>query len=171
MREPILIFFLLFNLNLIYSQTEISPNYKIENNEILWQKVIDLKEGKKEYFAKLKLKEFFNKLEWNETSIAGKTNKKDLKIKSPYWASFPFESFVKIEFKENRCRITFSNVTFDGPEIQVSGVKHKYDYKLSKESLKKGKIKNSKKIGKVLKILNEFFENVIINKVEKKSDW
>jgi hypothetical protein len=50
-------------------------------------------------------------------------------------------------------------------------VKHKYDYKLSKESLKKGKIKNSKKIGKVMKILNEFFENVIINKVKKKSDW
>ena len=94
-----------------------------------------------------------------------------MKIKSPYWASFPFESFVKIEFKENRCRITFSNITFDGPEIQVSGVKHKYDYKLSKESQKKGKIKNSKKVRKVLKILNGFFENITTNKVEKISDW
>jgi hypothetical protein len=171
MRETILILFLVLNLNLIYSQIEISPNYKIENNEILWQKVIDIKEGKKEYFSKLKLKEYFNKLEWHETSIAGKTNKKDLKIKSPYWASFPFESFVKIEFKENRCRVTFSNITFNGPEIQVSSVKHKYDYKLSKESLKKGKIKNSKKTGKVLKMLNNFFEKITTDKVEKNSDW
>lgn len=171
MKESILILFLILNLNLVHSQSEISPNFKIENNEILWQKVIDFKEGKKEYFSKLNLKEFFNQLEWNETSIAGKTNKKDLKIKSPYWASFPFECFVKIEFKENRCRITFSNITFDGPEIQVSGVKHKYDYKLSKEGQKKGEIKNTKKVLKVIKVLNDFFEGIITNKVEKKSDW
>ena len=54
MRETILILFLVLNLNLIYSQIEISPNYKIENNEILWQKVIDIKEKFNEGLSDIK---------------------------------------------------------------------------------------------------------------------
>ena len=171
MKEKIIILFLIANLNLVYSQTEISSNFRIENNEIIWQKIIEIKGNKSEYSKNLKLKEFFNKLEWAENSITGKTGEKDLKIKSPYWASFPFESFAKIEFKENRCRVTFSNITFDGPEILISGVKHKYDYKLSKEAQKKGKFKRSKKVRKVLRILNDFFNKITINEIKEKSDW
>ncbi len=171
MKNFIISLFLIISTNLIYSQTEISPNFKIENDEIIWQKVIDVNENKKEFFIRLKSKEFFNKLNFNQIPIAGKTNNKDLNIKSPYWASFSFDSFVKIEFKEKRCRITFSNITFDGPELQVSGVKNKFDYKLSKESLKKGKIKDSKKVRRVMNSLNDFFESIVINKDDEKSDW
>ena len=162
----------ILSLNNIFSQSESVTNFKIEENEILWQKVIKLKNTKEKYIEQLKLKEFFTNLDRSESSIVGKSNKKDLKIKSPYWSSFPFDCFVKIEFKENRFRITFSNITFDGPEIEVYGVKQKYDYKLSEEGKRKGKLKKSKNILKVFSELNKFFENITSeNQIEKKSNW
>ena len=113
----------ILSLNNIFSQFESLTNFKIEESEILWQKVIKLENTKEKYIEQLKLKEFFNNLKYNENAIFGKSSKQDLKIKSTYWSSFPFDCFVKIEFKENRFRITFSNIIFDGPEIEVYGVK------------------------------------------------
>lgn len=162
----------LFFSNVMLSQAGGNLNFKVDENEILWQKVIEFEKVQSEYTEQLKLKEFFNNLNWNETSIAGKSSKKDLKIKSPYWASFPFDCFIKIEFKENRCRVTFSNVTFEGPEIEVLGVKQKLIYKLSDEAQKNGVLKDSKKIINVFYRLNDFFENITSEKlIEKKSDW
>ena len=113
MNKVSLFLILIFSTNTVFSQIRTKANFKVLENEIIWQKVIEFDNDQDNYIDKLKLKEFFNNLEWNNNSIAGKSNKKDLKIKSPYWASFPFDCFVKIEFKENRCRITFSNITFD----------------------------------------------------------
>ena len=172
MYKIYLLVFLIFSTNTMFSQIENNASFKVEENEIIWQKVLEFENTQDEYIGKLKLKEFFNNLEWNENSIAGKSNKKDLKIKSPYWASFPFDCFIKIEFKENRCRITFSNITFDGPEVQVYGVKQKYDYKLSELGLKNGELKKYKKIKNAITELNVFFENITSEKlIEKKSDW
>ena len=172
MRKILLLFFLTLTSGLIFSQSEENLNFKIEENEIFWQKVIEIDSTKDKYIEVLKLKEFYNNLDWNENSIAGKSNKKDLKIKSPYWASFPFECFIKVEFKESRCRFTFTNITFDGPEIEVYGVKQKYDYKLSEQAQKDGKFINSKKILNILSELNEFFENIISKKqIHTNTDW
>jgi hypothetical protein len=156
----------------MFSQNENRVSFKLEENEIIWQKVIEYENTKDKYIEKLKLKEFFNYLEWDANSIAGKSSKKTLKLKSPNWASFPFDCFIKIEFKENRCRITFSNITFEGPEIQFYGVLRKYDYKLSDQGLKEGELKKYRKIKNVIKELNVFFENITSEKqIEKKSDW
>lgn len=172
MNKYIILLFLILTSAPLYSQSTNYLNFKIEGNEIIWQKVIEIKTSKDEYVNNLKTKEFFINLNSNDNTIAGRTNKKDLKIKSPYWSSFPFDCFTKIEFKENRCRITISKITFDGPEIELNGVKGKYDYELSETASKKGIIKNSKKILTVLFKLNSFFENITSEiHSDKKSDW
>ncbi len=147
-------------------------NFKILDNELIWQKVFPLKIDQNAYFYKLKSVEFLNSLLKNNNIVSGKSNNKDLKIKSPYWASFPFNCFVKIEFKDTKYRVTISNIIFDGPEIEVYGVKNKLDYKLSENVLQNGKMKNSKKIRNVTSELDKFFQIRMAEKsIEEKDDW
>ena len=122
------------------------------------------------YFDNFKTNEFLNSLSKNNNSISGKSNKKDLKIKSPYWASFPIDCFIKIEFKDDKLRVSISNITFDGPEIEVYGVKDKLDYKLTTEALKNGEMKNSKKVREVISKLDKFFNDTMNPNITKSND-
>ncbi len=171
-NKYLIILILLFYSNYNNAQTDNNENFKIVENELIWQKIFPMQVEYKIYYDNLKTNEFLNSLTENSNSISGKSNKKDLKIKSPYWASFPFDCFIKIEFKDDKLRVSISNITFDGPEIEIYGVSDKLDYKLSTAAQKNGEMKNSKKVQEVISTLDKFFNDTMNpNIAESKDNW
>ena len=154
----------------VFSQ---SNNFTIENEKLIWQKIN--KGNDKQIVAKLskrlKSENFTNSLKYKDSLFSGNTNQKPLKfIKPPYWASWPFDCFIKIEMKKNRYRITIEDIVFRGPTLNLNTIEDKLNYPLSRNALSKGKIKTSKKVRNIIIELDSFFNEFFT--IEKtKEDW
>lgn len=147
-------------------------NFKIEKGNIIWQKVFKSnKIDKVKSF--LKSNEFTNTLKEENNSFSGRTTntKKRLVKNSPYYATFGFDGFCTIDFKEDKYRVTLKDIVFDGPTITVLGVQQKQDYPLQLQVIKNTKIKNRKKVIKVLTTLNTLLINNFTLQTTKKEDW
>lgn len=146
-------------------------NFTVKNNQLVWQKVYENPVKKNTFFTQLANIKETNLLENTAIGISGTTDWYVFKIqKPPYWASFPISYFVNIEFKENKYRVTISNVAFDGPEIITYGVKQKMDYKLNLGALDNGKLIQKKKVLSTLNQLNTHFTEKYTAK-EITEDW
>ena len=148
-------------------------NFKVNNGDLIWQKVFEYKNNElQKIINQLKTDEFSSSLKHEKKTISGrsKKTKKNLVKFSPYFAAWPFDSYLNIDLKENRIRVTATSIIFDGPILKVSGAEQKQNYLLQNSVLKKGKINNKKKYNNVLRKLDSIFISkfTISNKT---SDW
>jgi hypothetical protein len=135
-------------------------NFKVDNSNLIWQKVFEFKNNDvKKIIDQLKTDEFSSTLKYEKKTIAGRSKKSKNKLVkfSPYFAAWPFDSYLKIDLKENKIRVTATAIIFDGPILRVSGAEKKQNYLLENSVLKKGKINNTKKYNNVLKRLDSIF--------------
>lgn len=163
---------LLLFITLLTSSFYAQENFKIENNSIIWQKVFD-------NFTNLDLKQlqqnpFCANLQFNNV-ISGTSNYYQFPNKEglPVFAYQDFKCFILVEEKENKYRVTISNITFKGLEIEVFGVKNKSEEYLSFYALKNngGELRKNNSITNTLNSLNNFFIETFTLKEIIKSDW
>ncbi|TVZ55635.1 hypothetical protein OD91_0890 [Lutibacter sp. Hel_I_33_5] len=147
-------------------------NFKLIEKQITWQKVFTNIDSSK-INSHLATTEFSSTLKKLKTSFTGRTvNTQKRVVKNhPYFATFGFDGFCKIEIKSNKFRVTLKDIYFRGPTIQVYGVQNKQDYPLQNNVIKKNQIKNSKRNNRLLKKLDSIINSKFTIKEEKKDDW
>ncbi len=172
-KKVLLILFISFSVN-IFSQKYVDSlyNFKVDNESIIWQKVFKNKDLDK-IKTRIKTQEFTNKLKEVDSSFSGRSNKYNKRVvkNSPYFATFGFDAFLKIEFKPNKYRVTISDIVFDGPVLKVFSTEQKQDYPLNLNVLRKKRIKNSKRNNNVLKKLDSILNSKFIITKTKQDDW
>lgn len=163
-----------------YSQDLEFENFKLEDGNLLWQKVYETEISNDKIIKSLKTSGIIKDIESLESSMTGTIENLDLDYKgfgktemntAMYISRSYFKSFVLIELKDGRYRITLKEMKL----VQ------KYSDGLNEEGeiseLKDYAIKNSKtEFRKSFKkapsgILNFTFEKVFGIKKKKKSDW
>lgn len=171
--KKIIIILLLATTN-IYSQKYVDSlyNFKLEKGNIIWQKVFKTTDIEKTHHQ-IKTTEFTNKLKDINNVFSGRTTNTNKRVvkNTPYFATFGFDGYCLIEFKENRYRTTIKDITFRGPNILVLGVEQKLDYPLQNNVVKKGKIKTTKRNKRVLQKLDSIITSKIKPTPTKKEDW
>lgn len=171
--KRLLFIFLFFTAN-FYSQKYVDKlyNFKLDEGKIIWQKIYN-----NTTFTNLdkhiKSSEFLKPLTLIDSTFKGRSTntKKRVVRNNPYFATFGFDAFITIEFKENRYRVTAKDIVFDGPTINLYGVEEKQNYPLQLNVIKKGKIKNSKRFNNTLQKLDSILNSKFIVKTIKKDDW
>lgn len=150
-------------------------NFKLYKNEIVWQKIFSKTDSLqiKELKEQLKSQEFTSNLIHNENNIVGRSNNygKRLVKNSPYYATWGFDTYLKIEFKENRYRITAKDFLFRGPLLNVFGVQKQQDYPLIKNIVKRNKFKTNKNSKIVLQKLDSILDSKFTIQQHQKEDW
>ena len=141
-------------------------------NEIVWQNTF---EGKNINLLATQLKniEFTNTLKSDSLNITGTSNWQEIKFTNAQpWAKFPFKCFIKVEGKQNKYRVTITNITFDGQEFTLYGVTTKMDYLLNKAALKNCEIKDNEKIFATLNDLDRYFMQIFtVKDVTAADNW
>jgi hypothetical protein len=173
----ILILLTFFCIN-TYSQELEFENFKIEEGTFLWQKIYETELSNEDLINSIKTSGIIKEIQNMENSLTGIIENLNLDYKgfgksemntAMYISRSYFKSFVLIEFKEGKYRITLKEMKL----VQ------KYSDGLSEEGeiseLRNFAVKNSKsKFKKSFKkapagILNFTFDKVF--KFKKKSDW
>lgn len=157
-----------------FSQKKIDTLYhfKLSDSKIIWQKIYnnaDFYQLKKH----LQQKEFTKPLTLIDSLFSGRSNntKKRVVNSWPYFATFGFDGFVKVEYKNTRYRVTVSDIIFDGPTTNVYGVMQKQNYPLQLNVLKKGKINNNKRNHNTLRKMDSILDHTFTIKTIQKEDW
>ena len=154
-------------------------NFKIENRDVIWQKVFETKLSKEEVITYLKENGNISYLEISDNKLTGQLTKVEADYKgfgktemgtTIYIARSFFNAFTIIDFKDNRYRVTLKNIRL----IQ------KYSDALSEEgqktSLKTYAVKNRKPLlrnsfkGSPSGILNYTFTK-IFTATKGSDDW
>ena len=164
---------------LVFNQSE-TNNFKIDNGKLVWQKVYETELTKNELIGELKSSGNFKNIEENENGILTEIENLSLDFKGygssemstpMYIARNSVNSFVQIEFKEKRYRVTIKNIKLT----------RKYDDALSEQgeitdievfALKKRNTKfKSSFLKKPAKIINFTFEQITELKKTEKDKW
>ena len=163
-----------------YSQDLEWENFKLEEGNLIWEKVYETELSSDEILKSFKISGIIKDIDTLGNSITGTIKNLDLDYKgfgktemntAMYISRNYFKSFILIEMKEGRYRITLKEMKL----VQ------KYSDGLSEEGeiseLKDYAVKNSRKdFRKLFKktpsgILNFTFDKVFGIKKKKKSDW
>lgn len=163
-----------------YSQDLEWENFKLDEGNLIWEKVYETELSSDEILKSFKISGIIKDIDTLGNSITGTIKNLDLDYKgfgktemntAMYISRSYFKSFILIEMKEGRYRITLKEMKL----VQ------KYSDGLSEEGeiseLKDYAIKNSRKdFRKLFKkapsgILNFTFDKVFGIKKKKKSDW
>jgi hypothetical protein len=166
---------ILIGLNL--SSTD---NFAIENGKLLWQKVDETELTKKQLTQKIKSSGDFKNLELNENGIIADITNLTLDYKgygssemsTPiYIARNNVNSFIQIQFKEGKYRVTIKNIKLT----------QSYDTDLSSQgemtnldvfALKKRNTEfKSSFLKKPSKIINFTFEKITEFKIKENDKW
>ncbi len=108
------IFFFSFNL------TE-TDNFTIENGKVIWQKVYETDLTNENLIGRIKTSGQFENISENEESLTAKINQLSMDFKgygvsemsTPMYVSRSYvKTFVLIQFKEKRYRVTLKNIKF-----------------------------------------------------------
>jgi hypothetical protein len=177
--RTILLFLTIFSFK-SYSQVLEFENYKFENGNLIWQKIYESELTNDDLFKSFKNSGIIEDLEKSENTITGKIENLDLDYKgfgdtemntAAYISRSYFKSFVLIELKENRYRITLKEMKLvqkynDGlsEEGEISELKN-YAINNKNSAFKKGFTKSPSRI------LTFTFDKVFNIKEKKKSEW
>lgn len=142
-------------------------NFTAENKYLVWSKVFELKPSEDISLIKNNLKLIFR----DNNFGFSKNQKCDCKGSSIY-LKFPFTYNFKIETKENKYKVSVSNIIFsDNTAINMGGIiSGPTTSTLEEYILKKsdGSIKTNNQNTKNLNCLNDYFTS---NFTIQKSDW
>ena len=163
-----------------YSQDLEFENFKLEDGNLVWQKVYETELSNDEIIKSFKTSGIIKNLENLENSLTGTIENLDLDYKgfgktemntAMYISRSYFKSFVLIELKEGRYRITLKEMKLvqkysDGlnEEGEISELK---DYAVKNNNSDFRKSFKKAPSG----ILNFTFDKVFEIKKKKKSDW
>ena len=161
-------FILLF---ITYSITA-QHNFTIVNNSLQWQVIFnkDTNTNIVDYFKK---NPFTSALTFTE-NISGISNWHQLQNKKglPIFAYQDFKAFITIEEKEDKYRVTVTNIIFKGVEISFGGVTNKSEDHLEALALKNDfTIRPSKPTQNTLNALNTFFTDTFTVNVTPTTNW
>ncbi|MBA4851337.1 hypothetical protein [Emticicia sp. BO119] len=108
------------SISKVQAQEETTPEtslFKVEDNAVIWQKVYSMNVTPKEYLTFIKLKGVLEDIDTLQSTIIGKLKRFKLNTYGAPWATTPiylkqnmFTSDVRIEIKEDRYRVTLSNI-------------------------------------------------------------
>lgn len=158
-----------------------TDNFKIENGQVIWQKIYETDSTKEQLIGQIKSSGQFENISENGESLTAEINQFSMDFKgygvsemsTPMYVSRSYvKAFALIEFKEERYRVTLKNIKF----VQ------KYDDALSKEgettdielfALKKRNTEfKSNFLSKPSKIMDFTFQKVTdFNGVVKEDKW
>ncbi|APZ46313.1 hypothetical protein BW723_08385 [Polaribacter reichenbachii] len=156
-------------------------NFKIQENKSLkWQKVFDLTISKDSIVKLLEVNlnnnSFFNELKYSKYRFTGFSNYKLLSdVKKLYGvaSNTQYKCFIVIDVKDNKYRVSVSDITFKNIPVTVGNVTVNNEYTLYKLTVK-GNNKNFKK-GKLAKntlhSFNKDFIDLFTIKENIKTDW
>ncbi len=99
------------------SETPVNSLFKLEDKAVIWQKVYDLNITPKEYLTFIKLKNCLESIDTVQTTLIGKLKGFKPNTYGAARMSTPIYLFtamifadVRIEIKENKYRVTISNI-------------------------------------------------------------
>ncbi|ADV50586.1 hypothetical protein Celal_3320 [Cellulophaga algicola DSM 14237] len=172
--------FLIYLPILIGFSTSETDNFEIENGKLIWQKVYETELTKEQLTDKIKNSGNFKNVELNESGIIAEITNLTLDFKGygssemstpMYIARNSVNSFVQIEFKESKYRVSIKHIKLT----------QNYDDALSSQgemtdlevfALKKRNTEfKSSFLKKPSKIINFTFENITEFKVKEKDKW
>lgn len=187
MKNFILFFFLISNFYVL-GQNE-SPedlNFILDdNNKVIWQKVFEVGYGVESLVNDLKSyfenNLFTNSMEPVNNGFAGKSATVKLSsIRGVAMGAYsPYSSFIKIDVKENRYRVSVTDIVFEGIETGVTsgGISISSTTPLTLEDLAvkntKSEFRKNSAALTLLTTLNTDFNNYFILKQSKieNDDW
>ncbi|MEN8185920.1 MAG: hypothetical protein ABFR05_02190 [Bacteroidota bacterium] len=142
-----------------FSQT----NFKTKNQQLYWQKVYDYNDITI-LDAHLKSNSFTSNLDITNNINSVISNPGKLKEeKLPTYAHRNFFAYIKIDLRENKYRVTISEITFTGIGIEwVEGVSEDSNTLLDVHALEKNEIKKDKATTITLNNLDKFFNKTFI---------
>lgn len=155
-------------------------NFKLQDDKkLIWQKVYEYK-GSKDTIVKL-LKvfitsgSFLNKLKYDNYSFNGFSNYtkiSDLRglalaVRTDY------NCFINIEIKENKYRVSISNVKFKPITMDFGSIEMETNFVLEDITVrnKHHEIRKNNTARKTLTRLNKDFIEVLTLRIKKKEDW
>ncbi len=163
-----------------YSQELEFENFKLENGNLIWQKVYETELSNDDLLKSFKTSGIIKNLDDLENSITGTIENLDLDYKgfgntemntAMYISRSYFKSFVLIELKDGKYRITLKEMKLvqkysDGlnEEGEISKLKD-YAIKNNNSDFRKTFVKSPSGI------LNYTFDKIFEIKKKKKSDW
>lgn len=163
-----------------YSQVLEFENYKLENGNLIWQKIYETELTNDDLLKSFKTSGIIKEIEKSENTIIGIIENLDIDYKgfgntemntAMYISRSYFKSFVLIEMKEKRYRITLKEMKLvqkynDGlsEEGEISELKN-YAINKKNSAFKKGFKKSPSKI------LTFTFDKVFDIEQKKKSEW
>jgi len=178
------IFTLLLLIFTIYTYTQ-NPkieyeNFKLqEDKKIVWQKVYEFK-GSKDSITEI-LKEFIttnsflNNLKYSNYGFTGFSSYTKISDLSglPIAVRTDFNSFISIEIKENRYRISISNIKFKPINMDFGGIEMNTNFILEDITVRNNyhEIRKNNTARKTLSKLNKDFIEILTLKTNKKEDW
>jgi hypothetical protein len=165
-----------------YSQNQKTEheNFKLlESKKIIWQKVFDFK-GEKDSIVNVlkgfvKQNSFINSLQYKDYTFIGFSNYTKLTNLSgaPMGAYTEYNSFITIDIKDNRYRITIKDIKFKPVQMNLDIISINQSYTLSDFVVRKNhhEIRKNKNSRKFLKNFNKDLIKMLQYSAIKKDDW
>ncbi|WP_282070909.1 hypothetical protein [Polaribacter atrinae] len=177
MKSIIFLFYLPFLIGFNLSSTD---NFEIENSKLIWQKVYETELTNEQLKERIKSSGNFKNLELNKDRIIAEITNLSIDYKgygssemsTPiYVARNNLNSFVQIEFKENRYRVTIKNIKLTQKyEDALSNQGEMTDIEVFALKKRNTEFKSSF-LKKTSKIINFTFEKITEFKVKDKEKW
>ncbi|UAM97771.1 hypothetical protein K8354_15970 [Polaribacter litorisediminis] len=161
------------------SKTEYK-NFKLqENKTLIWQKVFEFDASKDSIVKLLKAfkssNSFINKLDYNNYSFSGTSNYSKISDMNgmPLGVQTEFNCFIKIDVKEQKHRITISDLKFKPITIDFGGIETNNSFSIEDIAVRNNyhEIRKNNTARKVLTNLNNDLLNLLTLKENKNEDW
>ena len=156
-------------------------NFKLtEDKDLIWQKIYETDASLEDVLKFLKHNSFTSDLELNGSTVTGRSGKTKLSsTKGVVMAAYQsFDVFIKIDFKDNRYRVTINDLQFDpmGTSVRsgMFNVNQSNVYTLNDLAVrdKHNEIRGNSNARKLLETLDKDLNSHFIPKeIELKENW
>ncbi|AQS93883.1 hypothetical protein BXQ17_07350 [Polaribacter sp. BM10] len=155
-------------------------NFKLQGDKtLIWQKVYEVEVSKDSIVNVLKdfksSSSFINKLEYNNFSFSGISNYSKISDMRgmPIAVKTEFNCFIKIDIKNNKYRITITDLKFKPIEFDFGGIGINNSYRIEDVCVRDNypEIRKNKTARRVLTNLNNDLLNLLSLKKSKNEDW
>jgi hypothetical protein len=181
MKNLITLLLLSISIN-IYSQNSKTEykNFKLqEDKTLIWQKVFEFDASRDSIVKLLKSfkssNSFINKLDYNNYSFSGTSNYSKISDMNgmPLGVQTEFNCFIKIDVKEQKHRITISDLKFKPISIDFGGIDMNTSFSIEDMAVRNNyhEIRRNNTARKVLTNLNSDLLNLLTLKENKNEDW
>jgi len=156
-------------------------NFKLsESKDLIWQKIYETEASLDSVIKFLKTESFTSDLELNENTILGRSGKTKLSSTKgvAMGAYSSYDVFIKIDFKDNKYRVTISDVLFDPTVSSVNSgmfsISQANQFTLNDFAVRNNsqEIRGNNTAKNLLKILDkDFNSHFVVKKTIKNDDW